>query len=219
MFVGELEFGELPIHTTFAYLFFLAFIFLIVVVMMNLLNGLAVSDTGVIRAEAEINFYACQVEVISYIESMLLGDPFNFLANWPTFVWLRGLPACSLGNSLYRVPPLRALFHRLTGASGILLFFDHLPDKRVTFFPNHEYPLCGCLGRRDDEDGHREINFHPSIMEDAKAVALAKVAAKDGVEKRLARTEELLEGVRRENGEMGEKLDRIMQALAALQAR
>ena len=49
MFVGELEFGDLPIETSVGYLFFLAFIFLIVVVLMNLLNGLAVSDTGLIR--------------------------------------------------------------------------------------------------------------------------------------------------------------------------
>ena len=61
MFVGELEFADLPIETPVGYVFFMAFIFLIVVVMMNLLNGLAVSDTGVIRNEAEINFYACQV--------------------------------------------------------------------------------------------------------------------------------------------------------------
>ena len=54
----------------------------------------AVSDTGVIRSEAEINYYVSQVEVISYIESMLLGDPFNFLSNWPTFVWLRRFPSC-----------------------------------------------------------------------------------------------------------------------------
>jgi len=32
------------------YLVFIAFIFLIVVVLMNLLNGLAVSDTGLIRS-------------------------------------------------------------------------------------------------------------------------------------------------------------------------
>ena len=47
-----------------------------------------------IRSEAEINYYVSQVEVISYIESMLLGDPFNFLSNWPTFVWLRRFPSC-----------------------------------------------------------------------------------------------------------------------------
>ena len=40
---------------------------------MNLLNGLAVSDTGVIRHEAEIYAYKCQVEIISYLEAMMLG--------------------------------------------------------------------------------------------------------------------------------------------------
>ena len=54
-----------------------------------------------------INSFLMKVEVISYIESMLLGDPFNFLSNWPAFVWLRRLPACSLGSTFYRVPPLR----------------------------------------------------------------------------------------------------------------
>ena len=49
MFVGELEFGDLPIKTGFGYVYLLCFVFLIVVVLMNLLNGLAVSDTGVIR--------------------------------------------------------------------------------------------------------------------------------------------------------------------------
>jgi hypothetical protein len=33
----------------YSYLFLLAFVFLIIVVLMNLLNGLAVSDTGIIR--------------------------------------------------------------------------------------------------------------------------------------------------------------------------
>ena len=67
MFVGELEFADLPFETPIGYLFLLAFVFLIVVVMMNLLNGLAVSDTGVIRVEAEIYAYRCQVEIISYL--------------------------------------------------------------------------------------------------------------------------------------------------------
>ena len=55
MFVGEIEFADLPIDASraltgpLAYAFLLAFVFLIVVVLMNLLNGLAVSDTGAIR--------------------------------------------------------------------------------------------------------------------------------------------------------------------------
>ena len=52
MFVGELEFSDIPVNLDsflmpVNYLFFLTFVFLIVVVLMNFLNGLAVSDTSV----------------------------------------------------------------------------------------------------------------------------------------------------------------------------
>ena len=43
MFVGELEFSDIPLDSHFSRVFFLSFVFLIVVVLMNLLNGLAVS--------------------------------------------------------------------------------------------------------------------------------------------------------------------------------
>ncbi len=99
MFVGELEFSDIPIDALASdgslfgpivgYLFLLAFVFLIVVVLMNLLNGLAVSDTGIIREKAEIVSAISRVETISYIESLLLGDPFDFLSNWPVISWIR----------------------------------------------------------------------------------------------------------------------------------
>ena len=78
MFVGELEFADLPFETPVGYLFLLSFVFLIVVVMMNLLNGLAVSDTGVIREEAEIYAYKCQVEIISYLVRLYMIDRLSF---------------------------------------------------------------------------------------------------------------------------------------------
>ena len=93
MFVGELDFGDLPIETGVGHLYLFIFVILIVLVIMNLLNGLAVSDIGKIRAEAEINAYKTQVDLISYTESVTLGDPFNFLANWPAWIWLRGVPS------------------------------------------------------------------------------------------------------------------------------
>ena len=88
MFVGEIEFSDIPISTDtntwpLGYLYLLTFIFLIVVVLMNLLNGLAVSDTAVIQEKAEIVTYVIRVETIASFEAVLLGDPFNFLANWP----------------------------------------------------------------------------------------------------------------------------------------
>lgn len=201
MFVGELEFGDLPVHTGFGYIFLLAFVFLIVVVMMNLLNGLAVSDTGVIRAEAEIHAYKCQVEIISYIESTVLGDPFNFLANWPSFVWLRRIPTCSIvgGGRLYKVPPVRDAFHRLTGAKNIMLFQGGSGDSSVTFFPNREDggSLKWCCAT-DDEDKAAYGDFPEYVVEAAKEVALAtrkrneEESEVDRIEQRLGHIEAML---------------------------
>ena len=82
LFAGELEFSDLPINSDsylgmLAYVFFLTFIFLIVVVLMNLLNGLAVNDTSDIKQKAEIYSYISRVETISYMESVLLGKAVN----------------------------------------------------------------------------------------------------------------------------------------------
>merc|ERR1712062_618547 len=125
MFVGELEFSDIPIDldshlAPLAYCFFLSFVFLIVVVLMNLLNGLAVSDTGTIREKAEIFSYRSQVETISTFESMLLGDPFDFLSKVPAL--LSHLPSCSLLGQLYRSATLKRFFTAF-GATEILLFY------------------------------------------------------------------------------------------------
>ncbi len=74
MFVGELEFGSIPWTShPLNNLIFLAFIFLVVVILMNLLNGLAVSDTGLIKEEADIVGKKAMIETITYMESILLG--------------------------------------------------------------------------------------------------------------------------------------------------
>jgi len=149
MFVGELEFGDIPINLDsnlmpVNYIFFLVFVFLIVVVLMNLLNGLAVSDTGAIQEQAEIYSYLSRVETISYLESVLLGDPFDFLSYVPKF--LHFLPPCSLLRPLYRSQILRRLFAKV-GASS-LVFFNYLPEKRSPVLrPNQSQRQwdCSCL--------------------------------------------------------------------------
>merc|ERR1711962_365414 len=139
MFVGELEFSDIPVdlksqYAPLAYLFFLCFVFLIVVVLMNLLNGLAVSDTGAIQEKAEIFSYLSRVETISYLESVLLGDPFDFLSNVPKF--LKCLPPFSLLRELYRSNKMRKMFTKF-GATNVLLFFNYLTYKKSEeFYPN-----------------------------------------------------------------------------------
>ena len=80
MFIGEIEFSDIPIEggnfsVTFGYLFLMSFVFLVVMVLMNLLNGLAVSDIADIVNASEIECQISTINTISYFESILLGDP------------------------------------------------------------------------------------------------------------------------------------------------
>ena len=62
MFIGELEFSDLPIDrdsalapATFSFLVF--FVLVMVITLMNLLNGLAVSDVGKLEENAELTSF------------------------------------------------------------------------------------------------------------------------------------------------------------------
>ena len=105
------------------YLFLLTFIFLIVVVLMNLLNGLTVSDMAVIRGKAEIVTYIIRVETISCFEAVLLGDPFNFLSSWPAIKILKDVPSLAFCKALYGNAFILGISHKITGATEILLFY------------------------------------------------------------------------------------------------
>ena len=82
MFVGELEFSEIPIYDVYqepklrplVYVFFLIFVFLIGMVLMNLLNGLAVSDVVRIEKEAEVWANFSTMDVIMQVESIFLSS-------------------------------------------------------------------------------------------------------------------------------------------------
>ena len=59
MFVGELDFSDIPIDpsktfSVVSYVFFLIFVLTMVVILMNLLNGLAVADVGEIVRDAKV---------------------------------------------------------------------------------------------------------------------------------------------------------------------
>ena len=79
LFVGQLEFADIPINDLYinqyvrllAYAFFLL-VFLVVMVLLNLLNGLAVSDVAKIEDEAEFRVNYNKLEVIMSVESFFL---------------------------------------------------------------------------------------------------------------------------------------------------
>ena len=76
--------------------------------------------------------------------------------------------------------PCRKLYTNLNPENISTIIDPILPLNRlslfhrqtVTFYPNHEPPFCGCLGGAGSSG---EPDFHPSILEAAKAVVLAKV--------------------------------------------
>jgi transient receptor potential cation channel subfamily A protein 1 len=136
---GEIEFEGIVFgdNGSFAIAVFLLYIFFILLVLVNLLNGLAVSDIGVIQKQAEIVSLVSKVSLVSYIESMLLGDPFQFLSsNYPPIRLLRQLPACDCFRQIYSLHFVQQCFEKVMGRTLIFGQKHGLTEKRAIFLPN-----------------------------------------------------------------------------------
>ena len=135
------EFGDLPFdndnyYAPLSYLFFLSFLFFIVVVLMNLLTGLAVTDIGLIQEKAEIMGYKAKIDLICKAEAIIFDDPYNFLSHGIHFEWLKMVPKWPI------CVKLRSCFYKITEATQILLFYDNsLPKNKFSVKPNK----FGCL--------------------------------------------------------------------------
>ena len=112
MLVGELYLSDSPVDTPYGYLMFVAtFVFVIVMVMMNLLNGLAVRDIREIKNKAKIYAYKTQVETLATYEAMLLGDPFRHLSKGRINRANRLMGYCLFLNSFEWIQTINKLFH------------------------------------------------------------------------------------------------------------
>merc|ERR1712008_346816 len=65
MFSGEMDYTDLNITHWLGYLIFAIFVFLMVIVMMNLLNGLAVSDIHKIQKEVDTYYHVNIIETLA----------------------------------------------------------------------------------------------------------------------------------------------------------
>ncbi|GJQ64926.1 pain [Trypoxylus dichotomus] len=74
MLTGEFDASSINFNSFWNRLIFLLFVFMISIVLFNLLNGLAVSDTQQIKSEAEIVGYAERVSYIVYLENIIRGQ-------------------------------------------------------------------------------------------------------------------------------------------------
>ncbi len=66
MFVGEMDYTDLQFTHWVGQLIFAFFIFLMIIVLMNILNGLAVSDISKIREEVDTYHLISTVETLAY---------------------------------------------------------------------------------------------------------------------------------------------------------
>jgi ankyrin repeat protein len=122
MLTGEFDTASIP-FVTFpgtSHIVFILFIFLIAIVLFNLLNGLAVSDTQAIRDDAEVVSYISRVKLLSHIETLFQSSSLPFLETlkricccWPTE-----------NNSLKAI------------SSRVSLFPHKVPDNKIRVLPN-----------------------------------------------------------------------------------
>jgi len=70
MFVGELDFSDIPFDNNpiFSHIFFVIFVFIIVIVLMNLLTGIAVDEISDIQKNAEVSIQVMRVKAIWQME-------------------------------------------------------------------------------------------------------------------------------------------------------
>ena len=104
------------------------------VVLINLLIGLAVSDIGHIRDEAEVLSLKSQVDLISYWESILLNDPYNFLTSWPKL--LTALPSFSF---VFGYQGVRVFWARLQEKQGFYSSTSVCPSSQPHSFQTREF--------------------------------------------------------------------------------
>ncbi|RZF33768.1 hypothetical protein LSTR_LSTR008027 [Laodelphax striatellus] len=184
MLTGEFDAGSIPFvtHPGTSHILFVLFVFLIAIVLFNLLNGLAVSDTQSIRADAELVGYVSRVKLVTYVESLVMGTPtpyrgfINKLQK--LFCCLPRLDCCMVSYGC-----LRIFSHRIN------LFPDLYPDCEVRILPNQasriEMFSRGHKRKRQEIDEDSENVFHdcyamsmdPVIVKAAKEVLVRKVEA------------------------------------------
>lgn len=130
MLTGEFDAGSIKFSTypVTSHIIFIVFVFMIPIVLFNLLNGLAVSDTQEIRADAELVSHISSIKLISYFESVLIGNPRAY-AKPAGESWLP-----HLFQNIQFIKPSMMCIKPL--AKRISLFPHFIPRYRIIVKPN-----------------------------------------------------------------------------------
>ncbi|XP_011146816.1 transient receptor potential cation channel protein painless [Harpegnathos saltator] len=168
MLTGEFDADDISFesHPVWSHLVFVFFVFLIAIVLFNLLNGLAVSDTAEILSKAELVSLISRIHLIAYIEHVAFG---KLLKHWLCCDILR-----------------RNLSEYLT--RRILLFRNYLADGKISIKPCDNLDACENHRRYTNYIRSESIKKHnrwatlemdPSIIKKAKRIISNKVQLSD----------------------------------------
>lgn len=118
MSTGEFDVASINFKANaFSYFIFLMFVFLVTIILLNLLNGLAVNDTQVIKSEAELTNFIRRSQVLARYEGVL-ASRYIFLSTF--FNWIK--------------------FLKVNRPKVIFFFFSILPFSCPAFFKI--FPFC-----------------------------------------------------------------------------
>ncbi|EDV37235.1 uncharacterized protein Dana_GF11530 [Drosophila ananassae] len=112
MLTGEFDAGDIKFTSIYTYLIFLLFVFFMTIVLFNLLNGLAVSDTQAIKTQAELNGAICRTNLLTRYELVLTGR--------------QGRAGC-----LATSQPFRSIIQRLMN-----IYPNYLGLRQISVLPN-----------------------------------------------------------------------------------
>jgi ankyrin repeat protein len=142
MLTGEFDTASIPFVAIpgTSHIVFVLFIFLIAIVLFNLLNGLAVSDTQAIRDDAEVVSYVSRVKLLSDIEALLQSFSPPFLDTLK-----RICCCCKVGSDSFR-----AITNR------VRLFPHKVPENKIRVRPNQGSRIIFTRhqSKRDEVEGN-----------------------------------------------------------------
>ncbi|XP_065199603.1 transient receptor potential cation channel protein painless-like [Planococcus citri] len=173
MLTGEFNLESIPLGSpvlNFNHLVFILFVFFISIVLYNLLNGLAISDTQAIREDAELVGIVSQIKLISYLELLSNRNPFHHVRGLSRYT------CCgSLKTSLIRIELKWLSFYRRMYRDKISLWPQFVAGthirvlshrKNTVLFPDAYDWKKGTY--RYSKRYNWEI--HPSIVKRAKEI-------------------------------------------------
>ncbi|XP_014475519.1 PREDICTED: transient receptor potential cation channel protein painless [Dinoponera quadriceps] len=163
MLTGEFDAADISFesHPLWSHVVFVFFVFFIAIVLFNLLNGLAVSDTAEILCKAELVGLISRIHLVTYVEHVVFGKLFRH--------WL-----------------CRNQFKCLT--KRILLFPNYLADGKISIKPSDNLDAyendrrCIKYARGDSIKKYNRwatLKMDPGIIKKAKRIICDKKQLSD----------------------------------------